>query len=192
MSDTKTPSQSSFAAEAALNQAVSPAQSTPPAQQTSPTSPTPPKQAPGTEQLPPKLSSSKHDDLQTPSSASQPPSEASQAHSEASQPPSEVPKKHENATPKKVAVNGKLVLIALPIVLVVLLFIAVQIKNMQGTALPTAPITNTNLVEPTTKVDRTPLQQRLDRLKTELQEAEPTRQEFSFPPVDGELSLESK
>lgn len=102
----------------------------------------------------------------------------------------------ESETPQKPAgqkkkIPTKAIILAVPLVLIVLLFVAVQIKNRQQPQTP-APALQPGLTEPAQKVDRNPLQQRIDALKTELQQAEPTKQELSFPPVAQDLSLEKQ
>jgi hypothetical protein len=94
-------------------------------------------------------------------------------------------------TPPRKSLNLKVILITVPIVLVLLLFVAVQIKNSQGEQLPTAPDVVPAGAQ-TPQVDRSPIQQRLDRLRAELQLAAPTQQEFAFPPVDSTISIDSR
>jgi uncharacterized protein HemX len=92
---------------------------------------------------------------------------------------------------RKKPLNLKLLLISLPIGLVVILFIAVQIRNSQGEQLPLAA-TPTPAVVQNPQVDRSPIQQRLDRLRAELQIAAPTQQEFAFPPIDSTITIDSR
>ncbi len=93
---------------------------------------------------------------------------------------------------KKPKISGKTLLIAVPIGILLILFIAVQIKNSSSPALPLAPNTVPAISDPSSTVDRSPILQRLTTLKAELQQAEPTQQEFSFPPIDGTISLDDK
>ncbi len=93
---------------------------------------------------------------------------------------------------KKPKISGKTLLIAVPIGILLILFIAVQIKNSSSPMLPLAPNTVPSISDPGSNVDRSPILQRLTTLKAELQQAEPTQQEFSFPPVDGTISLDDK
>ncbi len=82
----------------------------------------------------------------------------------------------------------KIVLAGIPLLLVFILFIAVQLRNRQ--AAPEAPIEAPSTIETGPAVDRSPFQVRLENVKAELEKAEPTSQEFAFPPVDPKLSLE--